>query len=407
MVPARRREEHASRRCVYGAMNETRETTWDNGAWIELPRLQRDMITDFVIVGAGVSGLSAAFVLAEAGISVVVIDAAGIGAGMTRRSTAHISVAVDGGWRKMVPHLGLRNASLLAREYRKGIDSICNLAASLPEGCDFGWVDGELLGTSQQREDLAEEYAAATAVDLPLRPVATSCVAEGLWSTRFLCQGRLHPLKYVQGIARQLMRRGIGIFQAELTGFYETAAGVELRLREGHVITAQRGAILAHNLALDIAYPSVTISRRRSYVIATEVVHSEIADAITWDLAHPYHYTRLVPCDGGRWVLLAGGADHPVARAADPEKQFDAVERWMRMRFPAAGPVQQRWFGDLKQTSDNLPLVGRLPSHEKVYVMDGDTGLGINHAMIGAHLIRDSLLNHPNELTALFSPARH
>lgn len=78
----------------------------------------------------------------------------------------------------------------------------------------------------------------------------------------------------------------------------------------------------------------------------------------------------------------------------------------MRKRYPNVGAVRHRWHGDLKQTSDSLALLGQLPGFSKVFVIDGDTGLGFNHAMLGAEIIRDHLLQRPNPLAAIFAPMR-
>lgn len=381
-------------------------TVWRRLEPLALSPLTRDVTADVFVVGAGVAGLSAAYVLAQAGFAPLVIEAEGVGAGMTGRSTAHISVAVDGGWRKMASRLGRAPAAVLAQGYRAGIDDIQALAASMPGACDFAWVDGELVAPAAQRETLCEEHDAARAVGLSVTPLQPALSAEDLCSLRFPRQARLHPLAYVDGIARRLVAQGLGLHHGHVTGFREDDRGVTLLLGPDQRVTATRAVVLAHNLAFEARYPHVRISRRRSYVIAAELPDTKIADTITWDLAHPYHYTRVV-YDRGQRLLLVGGADHEAGQPVDPETRFHAVEVWMRRRFPDTGAVRHRWYGDLKQTSDSLALLGPLPGFSKVYVIDGDTGLGFNHAMLGAQIVRDHLLARPNPLAPFFAPTRY
>ncbi len=379
---------------------------WRHHEPLPLAPAFQETTAEVVIVGAGVAGLTAAYVLAAAGLDPLVIEAERIGAAMTGRSTAHISAAVDDGWRKMLSRLGVEGASNLARAYRQGIAAISNLAATLPDAADFCWIDGELLGAPKDRDVLETEREAALRAGLDVTSVQRSGAAEDLWSIRFVRQGKLHPLKYVDGIAHLLSRQGIGLVRAKLKGFQRAARGIELRMDDDQTVTATRAVVLAHNLAFDATYPGVSISRRRSYVAAAECLDTAVADTITWDLAHPYHYSRIVDHEGRR-LMLVGGADHAAEKHANPERHFAAVETWMRKRFPAVGAVEYRWHGDLKQTSDNLALLGRLPGFENVYVLDGDTGLGFNHAMIGAQIVRDQILGRENPVAAIFSPSRH
>jgi glycine/D-amino acid oxidase-like deaminating enzyme len=386
-------------------MSEWTGTIWKRGYQpIAIPTLPDKVSGDIAIIGSGVAGLTAAYILTRAGFSVFIIEAVGVGAGMTGLSTAHISSAIDGGWRKLVARVGATDASIIATSYRAGIEKIHRLATCLPDDCDFLLTSGELLGGTHDRSILIEEQKAARLAGMEVGEIQTAGSAEGYLSLAFPHQGCLHPLKYVGGLARALIADGVHIYQATLKGFQENKHGVQLQLSNDQRVVC-RALILAHHLSLEKAYPHVKISRKRSYVIAADCLDAESADTITWDLAHPYHYTRIAYADKQRFIIV-GGADHPTDTPADPAERFSLLERWMRERFPAAGETKYRWWGDLKQTSDSLAVMGLLPDLTNVYAMDGDTGLGFNHAMLGAEIIRDHLLHRSNPCAKLFDPAR-
>ena len=59
------------------------------------PRLSQDIRTDVCIVGAGIAGMTTAYLLAREGRAVVVLDDGQIGGGMTGRTTTHLTNAFD------------------------------------------------------------------------------------------------------------------------------------------------------------------------------------------------------------------------------------------------------------------------------------------------------------------------
>src|SRR5437762_12841009 len=72
------------------------ESVWSASVEVpRYPRLDQDLVTDVVVVGAGIAGLSVAYHLAEAGRQVIVLDDGPIGGGITSRTSAHLSCAMD------------------------------------------------------------------------------------------------------------------------------------------------------------------------------------------------------------------------------------------------------------------------------------------------------------------------
>jgi nitrite reductase/ring-hydroxylating ferredoxin subunit len=119
-------------------------------------------------------------------------------------------------------------------------------------------------------------------------------------------------------------------------------------------------------------------------------------------MADPYHYVRL-HSRGGRDVLIVGGEDHRTGSrpARDPH---EALERWTRERFGAAGSVVSRWSGQVLEPADGLAFTGRGDEH--VLLHTGDSGQGMTHGMIAALLLDDLLSGRENSWAELYAPAR-
>jgi glycine/D-amino acid oxidase-like deaminating enzyme len=363
---------------------------------------------DVVVIGAGIAGLSAAYMLSLRGLSVMVLECAAPGDGMTGRSTAHLTTALDDGWRALVKKLGTARAALAAKAYQHAIETIAKIQAEEGIACDFARVDGFLVGKTSQRGELEEELLAAQAAGLCDIDWSEPPFGDGL-ALRFPSQARLHPQKYLNGLARAVRRRGGRIYRAKALRLEGYVAPITVITNEGFA-TATRAVVFAKNVFEDFPGLSLKQETYRSYVVAASIPKGTARDAVCWDLEDPYHYTRLQPgpdSDDGNDILIAGGEDHPADEERDPAKAFAKLEAWVGAQFPAAGRVFARWPGELKQTPDNLGYMGRAAKGMDVYLIDGDGGLGFNHATIGGLILGDLIAGGSNPWEGIFDPRRN
>jgi Rieske Fe-S protein len=131
-----------------------------------------------------------------------------------------------------------------------------------------------------------------------------------------------------------------------------------------------------------------------------------VLDALMWDTLDPYHYVRIQPQRWGDYVIV-GGEDHKTGQADDTPERYARLEAWARARFPQMGEVELAWGGQVMETYDYLAFIGRNPmDHENVYVVTGDSGMGITHGTIAGMLLSDLILGRPNPWEALYDPSR-
>src|SRR3954464_3015294 len=107
----------------------TTRTNGTTSAWFatatipDYPRLTGDDSADVCVIGAGIAGLTTAYMLLRAGKSVIVIDAAGVGAGETGRTTAHF-FPPDERFFEIERGFGTDKAALVAESYRQATDCV-------------------------------------------------------------------------------------------------------------------------------------------------------------------------------------------------------------------------------------------------------------------------------------------
>jgi FAD dependent oxidoreductase len=129
-----------------------RESVWS--ATSEMPGsipLPGDVETDVCIVGAGIAGLTAAYLLSKGGKRVVVLDDGRLASGMTQVTTAHLSNAIDDRFIKIERWHGEEGARLAAESHAAAIDCIESISRELKISCDFQRLDGLFIPRTSRR----------------------------------------------------------------------------------------------------------------------------------------------------------------------------------------------------------------------------------------------------------------
>ena len=108
-------------------------------------RLTEEISTDVCIVGAGIAGMSTAYLLAREDKAVVVLDDGAIGGGMTARTTAHLTNALDNRYFEIERLHGKEGARLAAASHTAAINAIEAIVKREAIRCEFARLDGFLF----------------------------------------------------------------------------------------------------------------------------------------------------------------------------------------------------------------------------------------------------------------------
>lgn len=376
-------------------------TPWDDGVAPRLPALDQDVFADVVVVGAGIAGLSTAVRLAEEGLRVVVLDRAGVGAGETGRTTAHLTSVLDARFARLEHLHGVEGARVAASSHAAAIAEIERRAGACALDCGFRRVDGYLFEEDPERRDalFAEAEAASragVAVDvMPRAPLPFDTAA----CLRFPGQAQIHPLLYLQALVRAIEAQGGRLYRGEATRF-EDGAPVRVETDEGRVLTGRALVIATDSPVNDRVVIHTKQPSYRSYVLAFEC-SGERPAGLFWDTADPYHYVRRA---GDR--LIVGGEDHRTGQEDDADERYARIEEWARQRFRSLGPVTHRWSGQLQEPVDGLGYIGRNPGDRNVYVATGFSGNGMTHGALAGRILTDLVLERESPWAGLYDPGR-
>lgn len=376
--------------------------------------LSKDIETDVCVVGAGIAGMTAAFLLLREGRSVVILDDGPIGGGQTQRTTAHLSNAIDDRYFKIENWHGHTGARLAAESHTAAIDRIETIVNDEKIDCDFERLDGYLFGSPGESHELLEQefFAARRAglSEIELIPHCPLLAFDTEMCLRFPRQGQFHPLKYLAGLKQAIQRMGGLVFTQTRVEKIDGGPPAKIRSYSGATVTATSVVVATNSPFNDFVTIHTKQAAYISYVLGFLVPKGSVTKALYWDTEHPYHYVRLQALpesESSGELLIVGGEDHKTGQANDAEERYRRIEEWTRKRFPTSGDAVYRWSGQVLETIDGLAFIGRNPlDSQNVYIATGDSGQGMTHGTIAGILITDLIVGRPNPWSTLYDPSR-
>jgi glycine/D-amino acid oxidase-like deaminating enzyme/nitrite reductase/ring-hydroxylating ferredoxin subunit len=367
------------------------------------PPLRGDAEVDVAIVGAGITGITAAGILTAAGLSVAVLDAGRVARGVTGHTTAHLTEVTDCSFEQLIGNFGPDGASLAVDSTRAAIEHIASTVRRLRLACDFERAPAfqytesrEGLGALREEREAARRIGvAATLVEEVPLPFET---AGGL---RFDRQAQFHVRKYLLPQAARLARAGCRIHEDTLALSVEDGEPCRVVTERG-TVTA-KSVLLATHAPLGNKTIQTKVAQYRSYVIACRVA-GEAPEGLFWDDEDPYHYIRRQPTARGD-VVIIGGEDHKVGQEEDTEARYAALLDYARERFDVRG-VDYRWSAQTLEPLDGLPYIGRDTGAGHVFVATGFSGTGMTFGTVAALLLSDLVRGRTNPWATLYDAGR-
>lgn len=364
---------------------------------------------DACVVGAGIAGLTTAYLLCREGKRVVVLDSKPqVVRGESRVTTAHLSWVLDDRFEHVEAVRGAEGAKDAAASHRGAIDLIEEIATREQIACDFHRVPGYLFSGRDGTNAIDGEEKALRRLGLPFERVDRVPFASGP-AMRFSDQGQFHPVKYLTGLTERIERLG-GTIHTD-TQVVEVRGGspCEVATKSGHRVSC-RSVVIATNNPFEAGTTLHTkVAAYLTYAIAAELPRGTLPLALYWDTEDPYHYVRLQPGEASDSFdyLIVGGEDHKTGQAEDTDQRWGRLTTWMKERFPNVGVVRHRWSGQVFETPDGLGLIGMAPGNgDNVFIITGDSGMGMTHGTLGARLVADLVQQRSNPYAGLYSPSR-
>jgi glycine/D-amino acid oxidase-like deaminating enzyme/nitrite reductase/ring-hydroxylating ferredoxin subunit len=365
----------------------------------------RDQDFDCLIVGGGITGMTAALLLQKAGKRTIVAEAHTIGFGTTGGTSAHINTFADTTYTETESAFGEEGAQLFADAIQEACDLIAANIAELNIDCDYeskvGYLYAENEDEAKQLDDIyngaikvSVKVAYTQEVDTPV-PFKKALAFDG--------QAQFQPLKYLLGLQQAYTAAGGIIMENTRVETLSTENGI-------HTATTGQGSIRAKTVFYATHLPpninvfNFECAPYRSYVMAVKLLSGQYPNALIYDMQEPYHYIRSHEIDGDQ-LLIVGGNDHKTGHD-DVEKAFADLEEYIRKYYEVSS-IKYKWSSQYYVPVDGLPYIGQMPlAADGVYCATGFNGNGMMLGTISAKIVSDLIVKQESRYAKLFSPAR-
>ena len=341
---------------------------------------------DVLIIGGGIAGILCAYKLKNAGVDCMLVEADEICGGITKNTTAKITLGHGLIYDKMIKRFGENKARLYAEAQSKAIKEYARLCKNIE--CDFETRDNYVYSLND-RKKIEKEVAAlnhigvkaefSDAKDLPFSVAGAVRIKE---------QAQFHPLKFLYEIAKELP-------------IYEHTKIVEL---VPHKAKTNHGEITYKKLIIATHFPMLNkhglyplkLYQHRSYVIAlkgAQNVSGMYVDESNTGLSFR-NYGDL---------LLLGGGGH---RTGKKGGCWQELEDFAHKHYKNA-EIVGKWATQDCMTLDDIPYIGQYSkSTSDVFVATGFNKWGMTNAMVAAELLCDLVQGKVNPYAAVFDPSR-
>ena len=365
--------------------------------------LAGDLTVDVAVLGGGITGVTTALLLKQAGKTVALVELRRVGHGVSGNTTAKLTSGHGLVYAKLARKHGPDVARVYAESNEAGLAKIAELVETHAIECDFERSDNYVYGTAAaDAAHLREEALAAREAGLDADFVGELALPFPVaGAVRLRDQAQFHPAKYLAALAELIDGDGSHVFE-ETRAIGVKEGGPSTVSTSGGTIRANDVVVATHLPFLDRGLYFAKAHPQMSYAVAAPV--ESPPEGMYLSISEPTRSIRTTPHGGGR-LLVLGGEGHPAGMDGDTRRRYEALEHDLAAWF--GGEPQYRWSAHDYVPVDGLPYIGRLtPLAKRLHVATGFAKWGLTKGTVAAMILTDAILGRPNRWAHSYDASR-
>lgn len=375
-------------------------------------KLSRDIRSEVLVIGGGVSGALLAHRLTKLGMEVIVIDRREIGMGSTMASTAILSYEADVNLIELIKKIGECSA---VRAYKMGIEAINSIGKTvetLDDSCDFRKCKSLYLASSlkdvrmMRREFRSRQKHGFKVELLERRRLRESFSLHAPCAILNHDAAEVNPRKLTQALVRSAQRKGMKVFCHTTVNSYRRQGKLSFLTTEDGIEIQAQHVVFATGYESQQFLKQKAVRLVSSYAIASTPATKfpkNFERPVIWESARPYLYVRTT--EDSRFV--AGGEDVDFVNETKRDRllpvKTKTLVRKLRKMFPRIPwKLATAWTGTFAESDDGLPYIGPHKDFPGAQFALGYGGNGITFAAIASLIIPDLISGTKNPDARIF-----
>lgn len=370
--------------------------------------LKDGLSVDVAIIGAGITGLTTAYLLKQAGFKVAVLEKDTVGGGTTGRTTGKVTSQHGLTYHDLQKYTGKDTARAYGAANESAIEQVEKIIKAERIDCDWERDDHYVYTTHASKvKQLRQEAETAARLGLPASfETSTPLPFPVQAAVKFANQAKMNSQKYVLGLAKAVHGDGCYVFEdSNVIGIRD---GTRCRVRTSKASVYAKNTIVATNV------PTLPLLARGGYCILEYPTESFIVSGkpekhIDGMYISPDsdNYSILpINVDGRPALLIGGEGGHLPGLRLGKKHKYKRLAGYAKEHF-GVDTITNAWSDRDYLAYDEIPLVGKLYAWSKhVYVATAFRKWGLTNGTAAAMLLRDTLTGTKNEWATYCDPIR-
>ncbi|MHA0856760.1 NAD(P)/FAD-dependent oxidoreductase [Paenibacillus sp. CMAA1364] len=383
---------------------------WDTTVIKEnhFPKVETNLKTQVLVIGGGMSGSLASYVLSNAGYEVTVIDRKTIGGGSSSANTGLLQYSSDMMLSELAKDIGEEQAVLFYTMCLDGMDSLTALNNNLELNTDYILRDSIFYASNRDdKQSLITEYEYLSKYDFPVKyldnqELKSTYGIDKPCALRTWHDAEVNPYKFINALTHENKKSGVRYFEntsIDLDHIHEdfvlTKDGFKVEFE--HIILATGYAKL-----YDVIKGKATIGRTYAFSSKPLTTTPWIDNVMVWETKNPYLYCRTTRDHR----IIAGGLDEDMNTVEKDlnkinKKNTELLKKVQSIMGDIDIEIDCSWNALFGSSKDGMPFIGRDPLQDNKYYLLGYEGNGTCYSMSGAKIIKDLIENKENPYVEL------
>ncbi|MPL95180.1 tRNA 5-methylaminomethyl-2-thiouridine biosynthesis bifunctional protein MnmC [bioreactor metagenome] len=374
----------------------------------QYPQPPKDLETDILIIGSGITGITCAYCLALNGARPIVIEAGGLCDGTTGNTTGKVTIQHDIIYSNLLKKHGRDFAQGYADSQTEALNFVRRQVKELSIDCQLADTTSYIYAqTREEKDQVKAEYEIARDLGIDAEFTEIPGFPPGnMGMLGFRDQAAFHPVRYVNALAAAAAENGAIIYcdtKAVKLQKEDDAIRIfcekDIEIRTKHLVMATQYPFYdGPNLFFTRLYA------KRSYGIAVSTAN-DWPEGNFINVGEPSRSIR-THVENGKKVLIVVGEGHPTGRGAqDTQLHYEALVQFAD-QIAGAKEVLAKWSAQDYDTPDQLPYIGRISDNSNIYVASGFGKWGLTNGTLAGNMISELILNGNCRYEEIYSRKR-